>query len=68
MRFKISLKCIARFSVENNPGTSTVSILPMIAQFINSSCIFVNEKYCILIQISLKIVPKSPIDNNPALV
>ena len=32
------------------------------------SCIFVNEKICILIQISLKFVPKDPIDNNPALV
>ena len=30
-------------------------------------CIFVNEKFCILIQISLKFVPKGPIDNNPAL-
>ena len=31
-------------------------------------CIFMNEKFCILIEISLKFVPKSPIDNNPALV
>ena len=31
------------------------------------SCIFVNEKNCILIKISLKFVPKGPIDNNPAL-
>ena len=30
-------------------------------------CIFVNEKFCILIEISLKFVPKGPIDNNPAL-
>ena len=30
--------------------------------------IFVNEKYCILVKISLKIVTKGPIDNNPALV
>ena len=30
--------------------------------------IFVNEKFCILIKISLKFVPKGPIDNNPALV
>ena len=30
--------------------------------------IFVNEKLCILIRISLKFVPKSPIDNTPALV
>ena len=31
-------------------------------------CIFVNEKFCILIKFSLKFVPKGPIDNNPALV
>ena len=31
-------------------------------------CIFINEKFCILIEISLKCVPKGPIDNNPALV
>ena len=33
-----------------------------------SRCIFVNEKFCILIKISQKFVPKGPIDNNPALV
>ena len=33
-----------------------------------SRCIFVNEKFCILIKISLKFVPKGPINNNPALV
>ena len=31
-------------------------------------CIFVNEKFCILIKISLKFVRKGPIDNGPALV
>ena len=30
-------------------------------------CIFVNEKFCIWIQISLTFVPKGPTDNNPAL-
>ena len=30
-------------------------------------CIFMNEKFCILIKISLKFVPKDPIDNNSAL-
>ena len=30
--------------------------------------ILVNEKFCILIKISLKFVPKGPIDNNRALV
>ena len=32
------------------------------------NCIFVNEKFCILIRISLKFVPKSPVDINPVLV
>ena len=31
-------------------------------------CIFLNENDRILIQISLKFVPRSPIDNKPALV
>ena len=31
-------------------------------------CIFENEKFYILINISLKFVPKGPIDNNPVLV
>ena len=31
-------------------------------------CIFLDENDRILIQISLKFVPKSPIDNKPALV
>ena len=31
-------------------------------------CIFVYEKFYILIKISLKFVPKGPNDNNPALV
>ena len=31
-------------------------------------CILVNEKFSILIEISLKFVPKGPIYNSPALV
>ena len=31
-------------------------------------CIFLNENDIILIQISLKFVPRSPVDNKPALV
>ena len=31
-------------------------------------CIFINEKFCIFTKISLKSVPKGPIDYNPALV
>ena len=30
-------------------------------------CIFMNEKICALIEISLKFVPKGPLNNNPAL-
>ena len=33
-----------------------------------SKCIFLNENDKIPIQISLKLVPRSPIDNKPALV
>ena len=31
-------------------------------------CNFVNEEFCILVKISLKFVPKGPIDNDQALV
>ena len=31
-------------------------------------CIFVNENFCILIKISLKFVPRGPVDNNSAFV
>ena len=31
-------------------------------------CIYMNEKFCILIKIWLNFVPKGPIDNNLALV
>ena len=31
-------------------------------------CIFMNETFCIYIRISLKFVPKVPIDNEAALV
>ena len=34
----------------------------------NFKCIFVNENGRIPIRISLKFVPRSPIENNPALV
>ena len=39
-----------------------------ILKTIYSDAFFVKEKICILIKISLKFVPKGPIDNNPALV
>ena len=31
-------------------------------------CIFMNEKFCILLKISLKFVPKGPVDSTPVLV
>ena len=31
-------------------------------------CIFVNEKFCILMIISLNFVPQGPIDKKPALI
>ena len=31
-------------------------------------CIFMNDKSCVFIRVSLYFVPKGPIDNNPALV
>ena len=31
-------------------------------------CIFMNKKFCVLIEISLKFVPRGPINNIPALV
>ena len=34
----------------------------------NFICIFLTENFCILIKISLKFVPKGPIDNNQTLV
>ena len=34
----------------------------------NFKCIFMNGKFCILIQISLKIVPNGLVDNQSALV
>ena len=30
-------------------------------------CIFANENFCILIKISLKVIPEGPIDKNPVL-
>ena len=35
-----------------------------ISQMISSDAFFMNEKFCILIKISLKFVRKGPIDNN----
>ena len=42
-------------------------MVAIVAQYI-FKCIFLNENDRILIQISLKFVPRSPINNKPALV
>ena len=34
----------------------------------NFRCLLLNEKFCIMIRISLNVVPKGPIDNKRALV
>ena len=39
-----------------------------ISQTIFLRCIFMSEKFHVLIKFSLKFFPKGPIDNNPALV
>ena len=38
-----------------------------ISQTVFSDAFFVSEKLRILIKISLKFIPKGPVDNNPAL-
>ena len=38
------------------------------SQTIFFNAFFLNENFCVLIKISLKFVPKGPIDNKPALV
>ena len=53
-------------SVNSSPLDKMAAILQM--TFSLFRCILVNEKFCILIQISLKFVPKGPIDNKSALV
>ena len=51
-----------------NFESSPLDKIAAISQKKNFKCIFMNEKSCISIWISLKFVPKDPIDNNSALV
>ena len=53
------------FSVNSSPPLDKLASISQTTYF---KCIFINEKFCISIQISLKFVPKRPIDNKPALV
>ena len=39
-----------------------------ISRTLFSDAFFVNEKFCILIKIPLKFIPKGPIDKKPVLV
>ena len=51
-----------------NPSTAPPPPPPRHFADDDFSCIFMNEKFCTLIKISLKFVPKGPIDSNPAFV
>ena len=70
------------YTQQNPTELSRLSWGPLLLVQINSSppgqygrhfadyifkCIFMNEKFCILIQVSLKFIPKGQIDNNSAL-
>ena len=46
-----------------SPGQNGRNFIDDIFKYIS-----MNKKFCILIKISLKFVPKGPIDNNPALI
>ena len=52
-------QCVNSFSSEQNRRYFADDIFKFI---------FLNEKFCILIRISLKFVHKGPVDNNPELV
>ena len=60
----------------NRSGTPFTSVVELISpvengrHFVNDTlkCIFVNEKFCMWIKLSLNIVPKDQVGNNPALV
>ena len=59
-----------RLGVESGPFLTRFPLDKMAANFADDifKCIFMNETFCISIRISLKFVPKGPIDNKPALV
>ena len=63
--FAIAYPAWSNFSVLTR---LTLDKMAAILQMTFSDAFFMNEKFCILIKISLKFVPKGPIDNNPALV
>ena len=59
----ISTSAPIRLNLNSSPGQNGHQFADDIFK-----CIFMNDKFCILIPVSLKFVPKSPIDNNPTLV
>ena len=56
--------------MSGNKLLTHLSLVKMATILVDSifKCIFLNENDTIPIQISLKLVPRSPIDNKPALV
>ena len=58
------LRNIQRFSVNSSPPAQNGR------HFADDTfgCISLNEKFCIMIKMSLKLVLKGPIDNKPAVV
>ena len=65
--------CIKSYSVRSSYSVSLTHLpldkMAAISQTIFSdACVLINEKFCILVKISRKFVPKGTIDNNPALV
>ena len=56
-------KQVAMCSLASRPGQNGRHFTDVIFK-----CIFMNEKFCILIWISLKFVPNGPNDNKPTLV
>ena len=65
LQFSILLDIVASYSKLPNsspPGQNSRHFAKDVF-----TCIFVNEKFCILIWISLICFPKGPLDNNQAL-
>ena len=66
----ITYPCLDQISSMLVKGATGLNELTHLSHFADDifRWIFVNEKFCILIEIPLKFVPKGPIDNKPALV
>ena len=63
-RFEVSIQLMKQFALNSSlPGQNGLHFADDVF-----GCIFVNEMFYILIKISLKFVPKDPVNNNTALV